>query len=262
MAAVASSEHQTPIIRHVPVRLIRRNVHQPRKTFHSEELEALTRSVSQHGVLQPILVKPTPGGQYEVIAGERRLRAAIAAGLQTIPAVIRPANGEDSLVLALVENLQRNDMSPVETAHAYKRLVEEFGLSQMEVSTRVGKARATVANTLRLLQLPEEVLQALEQGAITEGHARALLPLDNSLLQISVCRQVISRRLSVRSVEGIGRKSGKPTQADGNISRFAEVLSEKLGAPVEICDGRAGGSITIRYFSDEDLERIADLLGA
>lgn len=262
MAAVACCEPTPVTVKQLPIRLIRRNALQPRRVFQCHALDSLAESIREHGVLQAIIVRPVVGGQYEVIAGERRLRAAISAGLQTIPAVIRHAGNEDSLVLALVENLQREDMSPVETARAYKRLADEFGFSQAEIAHQVGKARATVANTLRLLQLPEEVLQALESGAITEGHARALLQLEGRARQVAACREAIIRGLSVRSVERIGRKPGQSNQREAELVSLAETLSERLGSPVEITGAQSGGMVSIRYFSPDDLERLVGRLGA
>lgn len=262
VAAVAFCEPTPVAIKQLPIRLIRRNALQPRKAFNLQALESLSESIRQHGVLQAIVVRPLIGGQYEVVAGERRLRAAISAGLETIPAVIRRADSEDSLVLALVENLQREEMSPVETARAYQRLADEFGLSQTEIARRVGKARTTVANTLRLLHLPEEVLHALESGALAEGHARALLQLEGSARQVAACRETIKRGLSVRSVERIGRKPNQPSQREADLASLSETLSERLGSPVEISGTQTGGTILIRFFSPEDLDRLVECLGA
>ena len=243
------------------------NPYQPRKRFTPEDLASLRASIAAHGVIQPILVSETPSG-YQLVAGERRLRAAQAAGLDRIPAVIRQLVDRDQLELALVENLQRADLDPIETADAYKQLMNRFGLSQDDVATRVGRARSTVANTVRLLDLAPTVQGAIADGRLTEGHGRALggLPADH---QARVLDSVIGQELSVRQTEELVRRlrEPKPTpeavparQVDAEIERVEEDLRRALGTKVSLARSRRGGRIVIEYYSDEDLERLYERL--
>ena len=243
------------------------NPYQPRKRFTPEDLASLRASIAAHGVLQPILVSETPTG-YQLVAGERRLRAAQAAGLDRIPAVIRQLVDRDQLELALVENLQRADLDALETADAYRQLMNRFGLSQDDVASRVGRARSTVANTLRLLELAPTVQAAVADGRLTEGHGRALggLPADH---QARVLDSVIGQELSVRQTEELVRRlrEPKPTPeaapvrpADAEIERVEEELRRALGTKVSLARSRRGGRIVIEYYSDEDLERLYERL--
>jgi len=243
------------------------NPYQPRKRFTPEDLASLRASIATHGVLQPILVSETPTG-YQLVAGERRLRAAQAAGLDRIPAVIRQLVDRDHLELALVENLQRADLDPIETADAYKQLMNRFGLSQDDVATRVGRARSTVANTVRLLDLAPTVQGAIAEGRLTEGHGRALggLPADH---QARVLDSIIGQELSVRQTEELVRRlrEPKPTpeavpprQVDAEIERVEEDLRRALGTKVSLARSRRGGRIVIEYYNDEDLERLYERL--
>ena len=252
----------------VPVARVRPNPDQPRKRFDEGELTTLVESVREHGVLQPILVTETLDG-YELIAGERRLRAAIAAGLERIPAIVRPAGDRDRLELALVENLQREDLDPIEAATAYRRLIDEFGLSQEVVAGRVGRARSTVANTLRLLELAPVVQDAVVDRRLTEGHARALggLPTDH---QARVLDSVIAQELSVRQTEELVRRLREPRPApldrtaerpkDADLERVEEDLRRSLGTKVSLARTRRGGRIVIEYYSDDELGRLYERL--
>jgi ParB family chromosome partitioning protein len=244
------------------------NPYQPRKRFSPDDLASLRASIAAHGVLQPILVSETATG-YQLVAGERRLRAAQAAGLDRIPAVIRQLVDRDQLELALVENLQRADLDPIETADAYRQLMNRFGLSQDDVATRVGRARSTVANTIRLLELASEVQAAIAEGRLTEGHGRALggLPSEH---QSRVLDSVIGQELSVRQTEELVRRlrEPKPTpseraparQADPDLERVAEELRRALGTKVSLARSRRGGRIVIEYYSDEELGRLYERL--
>ena len=243
------------------------NPYQPRKRFTPDDLASLRASIAAHGVLQPILVSETPTG-YQLVAGERRLRAAQAAGLDRIPAVIRQLVDRDQLELALVENLQRADLDPLETADAYRQLMNRFGLSQDDVANRVGRARSTVANTLRLLDLAPDVQGAVADGRLSEGHGRALggLPAEH---QSRVLDSVIGQELSVRQTEELVRRlrEPKPTPeappsrpADAEIERVEEELRRALGTKVSLARSRHGGRIVIEYYSDEDLERLYERL--
>lgn len=244
------------------------NPYQPRKRFNPEDLASLRASIAAHGVLQPILVSETASG-YQLVAGERRLRAAQAAGLERIPAVIRQLVDRDTLELALVENLQRADLDPIETADAYRQLINRFGFSQDDVATRVGKARSTVTNTLRLLDLAPEVQSAVGDGRLTEGHGRALGGLPTEL-QSRVLDSVIGQELSVRQTEELVRRlrepkpapddEAKPTTGDPELERVEEELRRALGTKVSLARSRRGGRIVIEYYSDEELNRLYERL--
>jgi ParB family chromosome partitioning protein len=245
---------------------IRSNPLQPRKRFDPEGLASLAASIEEHGVLQPILVTETIDG-YQLVAGERRLRAAQAAGLDRIPAVVRQLADREQLELALVENLQREDLDPLETADAYRQLIEEFGFSQDDVARRVGRARSTVANTLRLLDLAPGVQAAVADGRLTEGHGRALGGLATQL-QDRVLDSVIGQELSVRQTEELVRRlrepkpepAGPPARTDPDLERVEEDLRRALGTKVSLTRSRRGGRIVIEYYSDEELGRLYERL--
>ena len=252
----------------IPTSRIRSNPRQPRKRFDPEGLASLTSSISEHGVLQPILVTETIDG-YQLVAGERRLRAAQGAGLDRIPAVVRQLADREQLELALVENLQREDLDPLETADAYRQLIEEFGFSQEELAIRVGRARSTVANTLRLLDLAPGVQAAVADGRLTEGHGRALGGLPTEL-QDRVLDSVVGQDLSVRQTEELVRRLREPKpdasqaaaarRADPDLERVADDLRRALGTKVSLARSRRGGRIVIEYYSDEELGRLYERL--
>lgn len=253
----------------IAVDRIRHNPYQPRISADAAALESLAGSIRAHGVLQPIVVVATLDG-YQLIAGERRLRAAKMAGLTDIPAIVRDAAEQQQLELALVENLQRTDLSPIEEANAYRRLMDEFGLDQEAVARRVGRARSTVANTLRLLELAESVQAALASGQISEGHARAIAGLDDRSSQVTVLEAVISAGLSVRQTEELVRrlKEIPPSSrravagADPDLERLEADLRAALGTKVTVTSTRRGGRITIEFYGAEDLDRLtAQLTG-
>ncbi len=246
---------------------IRTNPRQPRKRFDPERLATLTASIMEHGVLQPILVTETIDG-YQLVAGERRLRAAQAAGLDRIPAVVRQLADRDHLELALVENLQREDLDPIETADAYRQLIDEFGFSQDELAARVGRARSTVANTLRLLELAPGIQAAVGDGRLTEGHGRAIGGLPTEL-QDRVLDSVIGQELSVRQTEELVRRLREPKpgpadpparRSDPDLERVEEDLRQALGTKVSLARSRRGGRIVIEYYSDEELGRLYERL--
>jgi ParB family transcriptional regulator, chromosome partitioning protein len=243
------------------------NPHQPRKRFDPEGLASLTASIAAHGILQPILVTETLDG-YQLVAGERRLRAAQAAGIDRIPAVVRQLADREQLEYALVENLQREDLDPLETADAYRQLIEEFGFSQEDVAVRVGRARSTVANTLRLLELAPGVQAAVADGRLTEGHGRALGGLATEL-QDRVLDSVLGQELSVRQTEELVRRLREPKpapaeprlrNADPDLERVEEDLRRALGTKVSLARSRRGGRIVIEYYSDEELGRLYERL--
>ena len=246
---------------------IRTNPRQPRKRFDPERLATLTASIVEHGVLQPILVTETIDG-YQLVAGERRLRAAQAAGLDRIPAVVRQLADRDQLELALVENLQREDLDPIETADAYRQLIDEFGFSQEDLAARVGRARSTVANTLRLLELAPGIQAAVGDGRLTEGHGRALGGLPTEL-QDRVLDSVIGQELSVRQTEELVRRLSEPKpgpaeppsrRSNPDLERVEEDLRRALGTKVSLAKSRRGGRIVIEYYSDEELGRLYERL--
>jgi ParB family chromosome partitioning protein len=256
-----------PTTLEIPITRISPNPHQPRKRFGAEELASLTESIREHGVLQPILVSETVDG-FQLVAGERRFRAAQAAGLERVPAVVRQMADREQIELALVENLQREDLDPLETAEAYRQLIEEFGFTQDDVAQRVGKARSTVANTLRLLDLAPGVQAAVADGRLTEGHGRALGGLAVEL-QDRVLDSVIGQELSVRQTEELVRRLREPKpeptgplarRTDPELERVEEDLRRSLGTKVSLARSRRGGRIVIEYYSDEELGRLYERL--
>ena len=257
-----------PSILEIPTARIRPNPRQPRKRFDPDSLATLMASIKEHGVIQPILVTETIDG-YQLVAGERRLRAAQAAGLDRIPAVVRQLADRDQLELALVENLQREDLDPIETADAYRRLIEEFGFTQDDLAGRVGRARSTVANTLRLLDLAPGIQTAIAEGRLTEGHGRALGGLATEL-QDRLLDSVLRQELSVRQTEELVRRlrAPKPDLAtsasshsvDPDLQRVEEDLRRALGTKVSLARSRRGGRIVIEYYSDEELGRLYERL--
>jgi ParB family chromosome partitioning protein len=247
----------------IPVHLITRSPHQPRKRFVQSSIEELAESLKAEGMLQPVVVRKIPNG-YELIAGERRWRAAQRAGLAEIPAVIKDASPEDATVLALVENLQREDLNPMEAAQAFRRLMMHFGLTQEDVARRVHKERSSVANTLRLLQLPDELQQAVIDGRLSHGHAKALLGLDADV-QLTLGRRVIIEGLSVRRTEALvssGARSRRRRQTPVDVADLEHRLGRSIGTKVSIVGSARAGQIRIHYASAKDLERLLEWLEA
>lgn len=264
----------------VPVDQVRPNPQQPRTSFEADALDELARSIREHGLLQPIVVTRVADGTYQLVAGERRWRAARLAGLRTVPAVLKdPRTPRESLELALVENVQRRDLNPLEEAGAYHALVEEHGLTQEAVAQRVGRSRVAVANTLRLLQLPAEIQQAIADGALTEGHARAILTAQGGRRQLELMDAVLHGGLSVRETEALARRStsaapspfpareqappgstrGPDTDAD--VARLEDQLRQALGTRVQVVRrGRSGGRVVIHFYSDDELEGLIERL--
>lgn len=251
----------------IPLARVTPNPFQPRRHMDDVALNELAASMREHGVLQPVLVTETLDG-YQLIAGERRVRAARLAGLERIPAVVRQLADRDQLEVALVENVQRADLDPIDEALAYRKLVDEFGLTQEAVADRVGKARATVANTLRLLELHPDVQAAIGDGRLTEGHGRALggLAVDG---QAHVLGTVLSQGLSVRQTEELVRRlreprppreTPAPARLDPDLERVEEDLRQRLGTKVSLTRSRKGGRIVIEYYSDEELGRLYERL--
>jgi ParB family transcriptional regulator, chromosome partitioning protein len=252
----------------IPISRVTRNPYQPRQQMDREALEALADSIGRHGVIQPILVTETADG-YQLVAGERRLQAAEMAGLQVIPAVVRHAVPREQLELALVENIQRADLNPMEEAHAYRQLIDEFGLSHEELATRVGRNRSTISNTLRLLQLPEPVQRAVAEGTISEGHGRAIGGLDEARAQEELLSVVVARGVSVRETEGLARRlrerppaAATPAEpaSDPDIDALEAELRTALGTKVTLSTSRRGGRIVIEYYDRDDLGRLCERL--
>jgi ParB family chromosome partitioning protein len=266
--------------REIPVSAIDPNPYQPRRTFEPLALQELADSIKASGLLQPIAVRPRPGGRYELIAGERRWRAAQQLGWARIPAVVREVDDRSLLTLALIENLQRDDLSPLDAARGYQRLMQEFAIAQQEVARLVGKDRSTVSNTLRLLRLPEEIQGLLEQRRITEGHARALLGLADPQEMVRFGRECAEQDWSVRDLEARVRGDSLPSgsalpsprrrirraQPDGRsasaeIRRVEDALRKRLQTDVRVTARRRGrGAVTIHYYSNEDLVRVLELI--
>ena len=258
---------------HIPLGEIRANPFQPRRGFDAEALDALERSIREHGVLQPIILRRAAGG-YELVAGERRLRAAGQAGLESIPAIVRPSvSDEEMLELALVENVQREDLDAIEKARGYQSLIERLGLTQEQVAGKVGLQRTTVANHLRLLDLPREAREAVSSGLISMGHARALLGLERERDQLRLVARIAREGLSVRQVEGIVRdaRTGKKARGAPGGPRAADVppwarelerrMRAHLGTKVHIHDGPGNrGRIVLEYFNRQDLDRLTAVL--
>jgi len=251
-------------VTYVPVGHISPNPRQPRGDMDPEELGELTASIREHGVLQPLIVTPIEmGGQYILIAGERRLEAAKQAGLSSVPVIVRQATDQQRLELALIENVQRADLGPLEEAEAYRQLAEDFSLSHEDIALRVGKSRVAVTNTLRLFKLPDVVKNALVEQRITEGHARALLALPTPEAQAAALHTVLSQDLNVRQTEELVRKLAgeRPPSAPRaapppEITELEERLRASLGTKVSLRAGRKGGTLTIHYYSDEELDAL------
>ncbi|MDX1251642.1 MAG: ParB/RepB/Spo0J family partition protein [Gammaproteobacteria bacterium] len=264
--AAMASEERSEELRNLPVDLIQRGKYQPRVDMHPDSLEDLASSIRAQGVVQPIVVRPLAApGRYEIIAGERRWRAAQLAGLQEIPAVVRDVPDQAAIAMALIENIQRENLNPIEEASALQRLIDEFALTHQQAAEAVGRSRAAVSNLLRLLELPGEVRRMLEHGDLEMGHARALLGLSGTI-QGEAARQVVAKGLSVRETEQLVRRllagppSGKPAASkavDPDIRRLQEDLAEKIGAKVDVQQGARGtGKLVIHYNSLDELDGI------
>ncbi|GAA0378064.1 ParB/RepB/Spo0J family partition protein [Bacillus horti] len=247
---------------------LRPNPYQPRKEFEAEAIEELKKSIEEHGVIQPIIVRKSIKG-YEIIAGERRFRASKEAGLATIPAVVKEFNEAQVMEIALIENLQREDLNAMEIAVAYKKILDKFELTQEELSEKVGKSRSHVANFMRLLNLPDNVQNYVSRGTLSMGHARALLSVKERKVMLQLAKKCIDEELSVRQLEEIvqrlehvsrGTKDKVKKKKDVHLTHIEEALRDTLGTSVKIKKGENKGKIEIEFFSDEDLERIIKLL--
>ena len=245
--------------------LLRPNQFQPRTTINDAKIEELARSIRANGIIQPIVVRRTEGG-YEIVAGERRWRAAQLAGLLKVPIVVRDIPDERLLAVALIENIQREDLNPIEEAHAYRRLTDEYQLTQEQIADAVGKDRSSIANYVRLLKLPQEVRAKVGSGALSMGHARALLGLPDEATQLRVARDVVAKSLSVRETEALVKKATQPVplkppvEKDVHTRAAEERLRFALGTRVRIARRRKGGQIEIEFGSEDELQRIFEAL--
>jgi len=254
---------QCPLDRLVP------NAQQPRQSFSERKLKELTESVKAKGVMHPLIVRVKDSG-YQIITGERRWRAAKLAGLKSVPVIVKDVTDSDMLELALIENLQREDLNPLEEADAYLQLIEEHGLRQEDLAKRVGRQRSSVANTLRLLKLPDEVRRYLMTGELSMGHARAILGVVGQRAQVQMARRVVKGRLSVRECEelvrrepqtkGKANKSPRKKRYSPQMYRLVESLQRRLGTKVDIHQGKKGGRVVIHYFSPKELDNIIDVI--
>jgi ParB family chromosome partitioning protein len=253
--------------RELPIYKVEPNPDQPRREFDEEELQALADSITVHGVIQPLTVREMPNGYYQIIAGERRWRAARIAGLSDVPVVVIEADDKKAMELALIENLQRQDLNPVEEAMGYQSLIEEYGLTQEETAERVGKSRPAVANTLRLLSLTPEVLEKLKLGQLTAGHARAILTLKSEKKQLEAAQKIIALALSVRQAETLCKNmlKEKPQQKEitfavDYVAECEKSLSKHLGRGVKIVNGKRKGRFELEFYGEEDLQNLLDAL--
>jgi ParB family chromosome partitioning protein len=258
-------------VEEVDVDLIAPNPHQPRSVFDAAALTELAESIREHGVIQPLIVsRPTEPGSapYQLIAGERRLLASRQAGLKRVPVIVKEASPQALLELALVENLQRQDLGPLEEAFAFRRLGDEFGLTQEAVATRVGRSRSSVANSMRLLSLSDELQASLAQGEITPGHARALLSIEDTATRRMAWLRIVERGLTVREAEALAkslargvRPAAEPKRQSPDVAALEERFRRSLGTKVELQRGRKGGRVVIHFYSDEELDAIVERLG-
>lgn len=241
------------------------NVSQPRKYFDDEKLAQLAESIKQHGVVQPLIVARS-GSTYRIVAGERRWRAARLAGLQTVPVIVRDFSDRKIMEVALIENIQREDLNPIEEAEAYNKLIDEYGMTQEEISSTVGKSRSAVANSLRLLSLQEKLKELIISGEITSGHARALLAIGDKTMQMKAAEDIMKRGLSVRETEALVKKlttrkvSKKQKEDNVEIKAIEDRLREIFGTKVQILNNKKKGKILIEYYSVDELDRIITMI--
>ena len=249
----------------IPVTQILPNRYQPRQTFVEEELRELVESIKRHGILQPVLVRRKSEDRYELIAGERRFRAAALAQLPAVPAVIRKSSDEESTILSLIENIQRSNLNPVEEAKAYRQLIDELGVTQEAVAERVGRDRASVANICRMLSLPTEVQGMVASGQLTLGHAKVILGKKNAEDQLTLAKRIVRDQLSVRQVEQLVKQGSRKARSRRTARNplhadMEDRLRKHLGTKVVIHSKKQGGELILRYYSDVDLTRIADVM--
>ncbi len=265
-----SAAEETGGVTVLPLQKVEPNPNQPRKYFDEEELQALADSIAAHGLLQPLAVRDMGGGFYQIIAGERRWRAARLAGLSEVPVVVVEADDRTVMELALVENLQRQDLNPMEEAEGYRSLMQDYGLTQEEAANRVGKSRPAVANALRLLALPEEVRQLVVEGTLSAGHARAVLSLPDARLQKAAAQRILALRLSVRQAETMCKRMAqeqppaeetpKKSVAVDYVGECEKLLTRRLGRKVRIVCGKRKGRFELDFYGQDDLQRLYEAL--
>lgn len=262
----SSSDNGVQLIR---LSLIEPNKNQPRKTFDKSKIDALAQSIKDHGVIQPLVVVKN-GDMYSIVAGERRWRAAKAAGISEVPVVIRDYTPRELMEIALIENIQREDLNPIEEALGYKALMEDFDLTQDEVSQRIGKSRSAVANTVRLLSLDNKIQKMLISGELSQGHARAILSVENETLRYEFAREIVEKNMNVRQAENaakqlnskrVPRKKNIGTDFDIELKNVTDRLASHLGTKVKISDNGKKGKIEIEYYGNDDLERLLSIFG-
>ena len=265
-ALIPGADLTRPSVQELPLADLELNPFQPRRHFNEAALGELASTIREHGILTPVVVRRVADG-FQIIAGERRIRAARLAGLTHVPTIVRDASDSQVLQIALVENLQREDLNPLEAAEAYQKLVGEFGLTQEELAGRLGRDRSSVANSLRLLRLPKRIREDVAEGTLSEGHARALLGLEKTADQLKARDEVVRRGLNVRATEALVRRLRRPdtksaggASQDPNLSALEDQLRTTLGTKVRIVADGKGGTLQITYFSGDDLARIADLI--
>lgn len=263
----SDTENAEKLVFFLQINKIRPNADQPRKKFNREKLEELAASIKEHGILQPLVVRPENNG-YTIIAGERRWRAATMAGLKEVPVIVKDLPAKDVMELALIENVQREDLNAIEEAEAYGALMEHFNLTQGEIGIRIGKSRAAITNTMRLLNLPDKVRQEVLNDHISSGHARALLSLEDQKQMESLCEEIIDKKLSVRETEKKVKLLKNPPKEDKAkpeknpyITAVEDGLKQKFATKVKISGKKDKGKIELEFYSTEDLNRILDLLG-
>lgn len=253
----------------ISINKIKSDSEQPRKTFDSEKIAELTESIKTHGIIQPLILRKDAEDRYVIVAGERRWRAAKLAGLKQVPAIIMELSDRDILEISLIENIQRQDLNPIEEALAYKRLLNDFEITQEELSKRIGKSRVAISNTMRLTNLDSRVQQYLIEGIITEGHGKVLLTIDDGQIQYELAQQVIDEKLSVRELERLikrisEKKNDSVSSVDNEINPYYKDIKNQLqnyfGTKVNISSKKNRGKIEIEYYSEDDLQRILDII--
>jgi ParB family chromosome partitioning protein len=264
-ALITSAESDDSGVREVRINEIEPNSEQPRKNFNDAKLSQLSESIKQHGVVQPLIVQ-RDGSIYRIVAGERRWRAARLAGLQTVPVIVRELSSRQVMEIALIENIQREDLNPIEEAEAYEKLISEFGMTQEEVSNTVGRSRPAITNSLRLLSLQDKIKTSLISGEISSGHARALLSIESKEVQLAALDEIIKRELSVRETELLVKQLSKPKKPkkaktdDVEYRAIEDKFREVFGTKVRIMNNKKNGKILIEYYSPDELDRIISII--
>ena len=267
LLAGTDEESAADVLQSLPIDRMQPGKYQPRTQMDDTALEELAASIQEHGVMQPVLVRPIEGGRFEIVAGERRWRAAKRAGLTEVPALVKAVPDQSALALALIENIQREDLNALEQAHGFQQLSEQYGLTQEDIAKRVGKSRAAVANTLRLLHLPKDIQNSLRSGQISAGHARAILAFEDRDHQMALWKRVVKEGLSVRKAEALAKKMAttavaphRTTHRSPHVAQVEDRLRNLMGTQVRLHHKPGkGGSIVIEYYTDEDLERLLEL---